>query len=463
MLARTLDLSAKDSLSRAYKFCWVIGMKFWRRQPRGSENARFSIVDVETTGLFPEKNDRIIEIAIVRLDGSGRLLDQYATLVNPYRDLGPTHIHHISSGEIEGAPPFADVAGDILSRLSDTVFAGYYPHFDFRFLKSEVKRLGHDIPSVGLLCVDELARDVAPDLPGRKLEVCCSHFGIPLSGSHSARADAVATANILHECFRKTNLNLSALLGHLDIRPFPSASDIWPGLKANGRAYTRTDAASAAQAEPNYIAKLVASLPSVIKADGNLDRYYALLDRVLEDRVVTPEETARLFRLALDAGISQERAKEAHYEYTRDLVRAALADGFVSEKEKEDLRRVSRLLSIPGQTFQDILSQASKEALNGPAFCTLPSTTAKQVAGLTVCFTGEFTCRVNGNLPARDFAEAAARKKGMKIRQTVTKDLDILVAADPRSMSGKARKAGLYNIRIVAEPVFWHWMDIDIE
>ncbi len=438
-------------------------MQFWHNRPSAAENVQFSVVDVETTGLFPERADRIIEIAIVRVDCSGKVLDQYTTLVNPSRDLGPTHIHHISAAEIQDAPPFAEVAGDILTRLAGTVFAGYYPHFDFRFLKSELKRLGHDIPSLGLLCINEVARDVAPDLPGRKLEVCCTHFGVPLADAHSAFADAVATAEVLHECFRKTNLNLSTLLGHLDLRPFPSASDIWPGVKANGRTYTRAKAALATRVEPNYIARLVASLPSVTKADVNLDRYYALLDRVLEDRIVTPEETGRLLRLALDTGISQERVKEVHYEYIQDLVLAALADGFISEKEEEDFRHVCGLLSVPEKTFEDILLQARNGTLNHLALSTPPAPTLKDVAGLSVCFTGEFTCCINGNLASRSFAESAAEKKGMRIRKSVAKDLDILVAADPHSMSGKAKKARLYNIRIVAEPVFWHWMDIDIE
>lgn len=438
-------------------------MKFRNKRPSGAENVQFSVVDVETTGLFPERNDRIIEIAIVRIDFSGKVVEQYTTLVNPNRDLGPTHIHHISGAEIRGAPPFADVAGDVLARLAGTVFAGYFPHFDFRFLKSEVKRLGHDIPSVGLLCVNELARDVAPDLPGRKLEACCKYFGVPLADAHSALADAVATANLLHQCFNETSLNVPTLLGHLDIGPFPSATDIWPGLKMNGKTYTRANAALATRAEPNYTAKLISSLPLVTKTDGNLNRYHALLDRVLEDRIITPEETGRLFRLALDEGISQERAVEAHHEYMRDLVLVALADNVITEKEEADLRHVSRLLSIPDEAFEDILLRARDGSRGIPSLARAPIATERDILGLSVCFTGDFTCRIHGNLPRRDFAELTAKKKGMKVRKTVTKDLDILVAADPHSMSGKARKARLYNIRIVAEPVFWHWMDIDIE
>jgi hypothetical protein len=41
--------------------------------------------------------------------------------------------------------------------------------------------------------------------------------------------------------------------------------------------------------------------------------------------------------------------------------------------------------------------------------------------------------------------------------------LDILVVADPDSMSGKANKAHKYGVRVVAEPVFWKMLEIQVE
>lgn len=438
-------------------------MSSWRGKLGEAESIKFSVVDLETTGLFPGGKDRIIEIAIIQVDGSGRLLDQYVTLVNPSRDLGPTHVHHLSGADVKEAPSFVEVAGDVLSLLAGTVFAGYYPQFDFRFLKSELDRLGHEIPPIGLLCVNDLARDVAPDLPGRKLEVCCKHFGVRFSDSHTAGADALATAKLLHECFKRTSSSVSAVIRDLGVQVFPRMSDIWPGLKASGKSLTRAGAALAAKAEPNYIARLVASLPVVTGARRDLNEYYALLDRILEDRIVTADEAGALAGLARDAGISKMQAESAHFRYMRDLVLVALADDVITEKEEEDLRRVARLLSISNSKFEDILSEA-RTAPKGALTSSAPATvTKKELTGLSVCFTGELTCHINGNLASRTFAEAAASEKGMVIRKSVTKDLDILVAADPNSMSGKARKARQYNIRVVAEPVFWQWMNINID
>ena len=429
------------------------------RRPEATE---FSVVDLETTGLFPERNDRVIEVAIVRVDLDGKLLDEYTTLVNPNRDLGPTHIHHISSAEIKGAPPFAEVAGSVLSRLAGTIFAGYYPHFDFRFLRCEVNRLGHEIPPSGLLCVNELARDVAPDLPGRKLEICCKHFGVPLSESHTAYADAIATANVLRECFNRTRRDVRALLGRVDIQPLPDVTDMWPGLHINERTYTRDSAAAAIKLEPNYIARLVASLRTETNTDRSLDQYFALLDRVLEDRVVIADETAMLFNIAREIGISQRQAEDAHCRYARDLVLAAFADRRITREEEADLRQVAEILAVSASRFAEILEEATGKAAMGLSSAGQTTAPKNDLAGLSICFTGEFTCRVNGKLAVRQLGEEEACKRGMIVRKGVTKDLDILVAADPNSMSGKARKARQYDVRIVAEQVFWHWMEIDV-
>jgi len=44
----------------------------------------------------------------------------------------------------------------------------------------------------------------------------------------------------------------------------------------------------------------------------------------------------------------------------------------------------------------------------------------------------------------------------------VTKKLDMLVVADPNSMSGKARQARQYGVRIVAETAFWPMVGIEV-
>ena len=78
---------------------------------------QLAVVDVETTGLG--KSDRIVEVAVVLIDAhSFEVVDEYETLINPLRDIGPTHIHGVTAQMVEAAPTFDDVSG-YLGRLID--------------------------------------------------------------------------------------------------------------------------------------------------------------------------------------------------------------------------------------------------------------------------------------------------------------------------------------------------------
>lgn len=69
---------------------------------------RFAVVDVENTGLY--NSDRLVELAVVTLDDSGRTIDEWDTLINPQRDVGPVHIHGITASMVSAAPLFAEIA-----------------------------------------------------------------------------------------------------------------------------------------------------------------------------------------------------------------------------------------------------------------------------------------------------------------------------------------------------------------
>ena len=66
-------------------------------------------LDFETTGLNPEKGDRVIEVAIVRREIDGSCV-KWSTLINPNQPISSksSRIHGISDSLVEDAPPFVD-------------------------------------------------------------------------------------------------------------------------------------------------------------------------------------------------------------------------------------------------------------------------------------------------------------------------------------------------------------------
>lgn len=422
----------------------------------------FAVVDVETTGLFHQV-DRIIEIAVIRVEGNGNLVDEYVTLVNPNRDLGPTHIHGLTAKEVRDAPTFAEIAGDVLERLSGAVFVSHNVQFDFKFMQSEMSRLGHVLPETPLLCTMQLAGNVDSNIPGRSCEACCTHFGIPFEQTHSAYHDAKATAQLLTQCLKKTKQAGAYSLVDIGIQSSPVEQKYWPQFSPSGKSYTRKHAEALTASKPSYIAQLVSSLPAKAETRAGLQQYYALLDRVLEDRRITPDEADALFELAKELGMSKSEALDLHHQYMTDLINVALSDRIITESEQKDLDEVRSLLAIPEEEFKKLLSKAKYESEKAGVDRGLISSLQEEVSGKTICFTGALTCEIEGQQVTRSLAQRLAIEKGMMVKKTVTKKLDYLVTADPDSMSGKAKKARQYGIRIVAEPVFWRMLGVDVE
>src|SRR3954447_9618292 len=86
-----------------------------RREQPGRGQPRFAVIDVETTGLSPEQN-RILEIAVVTTDPRGRVLDEWATRLNPQGPVGASHIHGITDADVAHAPLFTDVVTELNQR-----------------------------------------------------------------------------------------------------------------------------------------------------------------------------------------------------------------------------------------------------------------------------------------------------------------------------------------------------------
>ncbi|NJP98463.1 hypothetical protein HCN51_55125 [Nonomuraea sp. FMUSA5-5] len=51
----------------------------------GSSRLGYAVIDLETTGLWPSWHDRVVEIAVVLLDASGRRTGEWSTLAGQSR------------------------------------------------------------------------------------------------------------------------------------------------------------------------------------------------------------------------------------------------------------------------------------------------------------------------------------------------------------------------------------------
>lgn len=159
--------------------------------------AGYAVIDLETTGLFPQKHDRVVEIGVVLLDERGEFEREWSSLVNPERDIGPTHIHGIRARDVLGAPTFRDLVGHVMDSVRSRTIVAHNAVFDLRFLDYELTRAGWPEPRpLSAVCTMRWSSSLLR-CASRKLVDCCDAAGIALTNAHEAINDARATALLL--------------------------------------------------------------------------------------------------------------------------------------------------------------------------------------------------------------------------------------------------------------------------
>ncbi len=320
----------------------------------------FAVIDVETTGFSPLRGDRIIEVAIVRVAPDGSTEDEYTTLVNPLRDVGATYIHGITDEDVAEAPLFSEIAGDILERLRGAVLVAHNVRFDHDFLAAEFSNAGILLPAVPELCTLQLACRLHPFLSSHKLVACGKAAGMHVERSHMALDDARLCQRLLTTFLKQAEAQGVTTLEALGCAPLSFPFDLWPSLPASGRRVVRAGLPGAVGDLP-FLARVVASVEATPVPNARIAPYLDLLDRVLEDRVVTEAEAGSLAAIAKQWGLHREEVITAHESYLESLVVAALADGTVTEGERRDLEAVTRLLAVDPSVLHAMMDRLATE------------------------------------------------------------------------------------------------------
>jgi DNA polymerase III subunit epsilon len=420
----------------------------WEERAVALRPSEFAVVDCETTGLHPRAHHRIIELAVVTFDDAWEPTEVWCTLLSPQRDLGPTDIHGIRGRDVRDAPAFDEVLGEILDRLAGRIVAAHNARFDSAFLEHELARLDMDLAPLPTLCTMELAGRLGLGSGQRRLADCCTAVGVAASDAHSAEGDALACAALLAACIRSAEAESVAAL--VQGRPLPLAD--WPKSDRRAPCKPRKPLEVDAQ-EPDFLAKLVQGLEMRPGIDASLVApYLDVLDRAIEDRRLSTAEQDELAAVAMTLGLNADRVRKLHGDYVGTLVALARRDGVVTDRERADLCLVAEALGIAG--ISDLLDRPFDRGAG--------STAEAGVAGKSVCFTGALTCHHEGELVTRELAQELAEGAGMVVAPRVTKKLDMLVVADPDSLSGKARKAREYGVRVVAESAFWSMIGVEV-
>ena len=172
------------------------------------------VLDTETTGLNPEKGDRIVEIGCVELENhlpTGKTYHQY---INPMRAISEevVRVHGLTEEFLSDKPIFSEIADEFLAFVGEnTPLVIHNAAFDMNFLNTELKACGKSILSEESV-VDTLLI-ARKKFPGAKvnLDELCKRFHVDASRRtvHGALLDAELLADVYLELVTDRELNFS--------------------------------------------------------------------------------------------------------------------------------------------------------------------------------------------------------------------------------------------------------------
>lgn len=168
---------------------------------QGMDNISFAVVDCETTGVNPQ-TDRILQVAAVIVNGTGKVVDEFHTVVRPESpeeyEHGAEHIHGISQEQVRNGMPLREALERLWDISDGNVFTAHNARFDISFLRAESERVGIAPRVDSHIDTLALARRIDAEKSRRhSLDALCEHYGIERERAHDAKADATATAELL--------------------------------------------------------------------------------------------------------------------------------------------------------------------------------------------------------------------------------------------------------------------------
>jgi ATP-dependent Lhr-like helicase len=200
----------------------------------------YAVIDTETTGLDPLR-DRIVEIAVIRLNADGTTQRTYSTILQSDQGPGPRHVHHLIDANLAGAPRFAEIAGDLARIIDGAVIVAHNAMFDLSMLTAEFVRAGALPDDLLSLCTLQLAHQYGASLRSLRLLDCMKAEGLQQRDAHTAEADAEATAQLLNRYLSRAQHDGAHWLDEIGATGSLPLSN-WAPWPLNGRRQTRPSA-----------------------------------------------------------------------------------------------------------------------------------------------------------------------------------------------------------------------------
>jgi DNA polymerase III epsilon subunit-like protein len=341
---------------------------------RSLTDTPIAVIDLETTGLSPQ-GDRIVELAVVRIDPGQEPRVVLDTLVNPQRRVSGSEIHGIYDVDVEGAPTFRELVAPFTEAVDGAVIASFNVYFDIKFLINELELAKHpmELPHLCLMWL-------RPGLGlGQRasLERTCAELGVPFAASHQAAADASASAALWPLYARAATERGVRTFGDLAAVKDYKFTKSWSLAPLDPRGVSALPPRTALKPRPQRSAyERTEVRRREWGAQDALAAYWNALTAALVDSAITPAERNELLRLQASPLLRPESIRYVHAKVLAGLLEEVSRDLAVDDAEVEWLASVTALLQelgwAPGVTTQSAARTADAKVLTQSKFELLP-------------------------------------------------------------------------------------------
>ncbi len=156
----------------------------------------YVLVDIETTGLSPQRDD-IIEIGAIKVKDN-KVVDTFNTLINIGRDIPPfiTSLTGISTDMIEkeGKEP-AEVLRDFYEFSKENILVGHNVNFDINFIYDKCEKYLDTYLTNDFIDTMKMAKRFVKT-PNYKLGTLADYFHVSYEGAHRGLKDVQITYEV---------------------------------------------------------------------------------------------------------------------------------------------------------------------------------------------------------------------------------------------------------------------------
>jgi hypothetical protein len=368
-------------------------------EPEEGVESGFAFLGALYTGF--SRFDRIIELAAVIEHEDGGV-SEISTLLNPLRDIGSSDDHGLTAGRVSAAPTLIEAWPVFARHLNGNVLVAEGLATLQTMIERELEASNYQI-QLGL---------------GLDIRLTTT------SPTESDGAEIAPSRQTALQIARQTRERFHAL----DAKPMSARKFVaGPAIRSLGRLFPRHEEVLT---------------PSLKRGEAELQYVDWLSSQLVPGRPVEELSMQRQI-LADQLGFEPEQVERLHSEFMDSVVHGISRDQQLSDAEEDYLNQVATVIGVspPNLHFADT-ALTIRDAL---------------IEGAEVCFTGSATDK-NGTILERSGLEAQAKQAGLKPVKSVTKKCAAVIAADPASMSGKAKKARDSGVPVFSVEKFLEWV-----